>query len=74
VWEGRLQDPGRAAGSDGETYALAAVGGQAHLSDDTRMYYVVDTDPTSWAKTDPGGTRPGRSTRTPTPTRPAIRR
>jgi hypothetical protein len=57
VWEGRLQDPGRSAGTDGETYALAAVGGQAHLSDDTRMLYYVDTDPTHWAKTDPGGTR-----------------
>src|SRR5690242_20772823 len=57
VWEGRLQDPGRSAGDDGEVYALAALGGQAHLSDDTRMLYYVDTDPTHWAKTDPGGTR-----------------
>lgn len=60
AWEGRLQDPGRSAGSDGEVYSLAAVGGQAHLSDDTRMLYYVDTDPTSWAKTDPGGTRAGQ--------------
>lgn len=62
AWEGRLQDPGRTAGSDGETYQLAAVGGSAHLSDDTRMLYYVDTDPSSWAKTDPGGTRSGTVT------------
>jgi hypothetical protein len=52
VWEGRLQDPGRSAGSDGQTYALAAVGGQAHLQDDTRQLYYVDTDMTRWDKVD----------------------
>lgn len=52
VWEGRLQDPGRSAGDDGETYALAAVGGQAHLSDDTRMLFYVDTETNRWDKAD----------------------
>lgn len=60
VWEGRLQDPGRSAGSDGEVYALAAVGGSAHLLDDTRMLYYVDTDTTHWARTDPAATRGGQ--------------
>jgi hypothetical protein len=59
LYEGRLQDPGRTAGNDGQSYQLAAVGGQAHLQDDTRMLYYVDIDPTSWVKTDPGGTRAG---------------
>jgi hypothetical protein len=57
VWEGRLQDPGRSSGDDGDVYELAAVGGQAHFQDDTRMLYYIDADPTHWAKTDPAGTR-----------------
>jgi len=52
VWEGRLQDPGRSAGSNGETYALASVGGQAHLQDDTRQLFYVDTDMTRWDQVD----------------------
>lgn len=52
VWEGRLQDPGRSAGDDGEVYALAAVGGQAHLQDDTRQLYYADTDMTRWDAVD----------------------
>lgn len=43
VWEGRLQDPGRTAGGDGETYQVAAIGGQAHLGDRTQPYVVIDT-------------------------------
>ncbi len=50
VWEGRLQDPGRTAGSDGEVYELAAVGGQAHLQDDTVPLIYVDRDMTRWVK------------------------
>lgn len=52
VWEGRLQDPGRTAGSDGEVYQLAAIGGQAHLQDDTRQLYLVETDMTRWDQID----------------------
>lgn len=60
VWEGRMQDPGRSAGPDGEVYQLAGVGGSAHLFDDTRMLYFVDTDTTHWARTDPASTRAGQ--------------
>jgi hypothetical protein len=52
VWEGRLQDPGRSAGSDGEVYQLAAIGGVAHLQDDTRQLYYIDTDPGRWDSID----------------------
>jgi hypothetical protein len=52
VWEGRLQDPGRSAGSEGAVYQLAAVGGQAHLSDDTRMLFYIDTEIGRWEKID----------------------
>lgn len=50
VWEGRMQDPGRTAGSDGEVYDIAAVGGQAHLQDDTIPYIMVDRDMSRWVK------------------------
>jgi hypothetical protein len=43
VWEGRMQDPGRTAGADGEVYQVAAVGGVAHLQDRTQPYIVIDT-------------------------------
>jgi hypothetical protein len=52
VWEGRLQDPGRSAGTDGEVYQLAAVGGVAHLQDVTQQYYAIDTDPGHWDQID----------------------
>jgi hypothetical protein len=52
VFEGRLQDPGRTAGNDGEVYQLAAIGGQAHLQDDTRQLYLLDTDMTRWDQID----------------------
>lgn len=42
VWEGRLQDPGRTAGSEGEVYQVAAIGGQAHTQDRTAPYIVID--------------------------------
>lgn len=42
VWEGRLQDPGRTAGNEGEVYQVAAVGGVAHLQDRTQPYILVD--------------------------------
>jgi hypothetical protein len=43
VWEGRLQDPGRTAGADGEVYQVAAIGGVAHLQDRTQPYIIIDT-------------------------------
>ncbi len=43
VWEGRLQDPGRTAGTDGEVYQVAAIGGVAHTQDRTAPYIVIDT-------------------------------
>jgi len=52
VYEGRLQDPGRSAGDDGESFQLAAIGGQAHLQDDTRQLYYVDADPSNWDQID----------------------
>lgn len=52
VWEGRLQDPGRAANDRGEVYNLSGVGGQAHLLDDTRQLYYIDTEVSRWEKTD----------------------
>ncbi len=52
VWEGRLQDPGRTAGGEGEVYQLQAVGGQAHLQDDTRPLYLIDTEHERWDQID----------------------
>jgi hypothetical protein len=52
VWEGRLQDPGRTAGDEGEVYEIAAVGGSAHLQDDTRQLIYVDADPANWDRID----------------------
>jgi hypothetical protein len=43
VWEGRLQDPGRTAGSEGEVYQVAAIGGSAHTQDRTSPYIIIDT-------------------------------
>lgn len=43
VWEGRLEDPGRSASSDGEVWELTAVGPAAHASDRTVPLIYVDT-------------------------------
>ncbi|GLY21706.1 hypothetical protein [Micromonospora sp. NBRC 101691] len=43
VWEGRLEDPGRSAGGNGQVWALTAVGGQAHTRDRTVPLVYVDT-------------------------------
>jgi hypothetical protein len=42
VWEGRLEDPGRTAGSDGETWAITAMGPSAHAQD--RTYPIIFLD------------------------------
>lgn len=52
VYEGRIQDPGRTAGDAGQVYEVAAVGGMAHLTDDTKQYYLADTDMTRWDQVD----------------------
>lgn len=46
VWEGRLEDPGRSAGSDGQVWELTGIGGQAHLSDRTVPLVYIDSEPT----------------------------
>ncbi|MGX4657110.1 hypothetical protein ACWCHM_26175 [Micromonospora sp. SCSIO 07396] len=42
VWDGRLEDPGRSAGAQGQVWDLAAVGGQAHTRDRTVPLIYVD--------------------------------
>lgn len=42
VWEGRLEDPGRSAGQDGQVWELAAVGPSAHARDRTFSVIYVD--------------------------------
>lgn len=48
VWAGRLEDPGRGVGSDGEVWDLAAVGPSAHAQDRTVPLIYVDRDLTRW--------------------------
>lgn len=43
VWEGRLEDPSRQAGSGGEVWELSAVGGQAHTRDVNLARIYIDT-------------------------------
>lgn len=43
LWEGRLEDPGSSAGSDGMTWELAAVGPSAHAHDRSTPLIYVDT-------------------------------
>lgn len=42
VWEGRLEDPGREAGSDGEKWEITAVGTSAHARDRNLPLIYVD--------------------------------
>jgi hypothetical protein len=48
VWCGRLEDPGRGVGSDGQVWDLAAVGPSAHAQDRTVPLIYVDRDLTHW--------------------------
>lgn len=52
VWEGRLEDPGRSAGADGQVWDLVAVGGQAHTRDRTLPLIYVDTNLSSLHRAD----------------------
>jgi hypothetical protein len=50
VWEGRVEDLGRTASTDGQIYSIGAVGMMAHAKDRTSPVIYVDTDPNSWIK------------------------
>ncbi|GAB2951836.1 hypothetical protein GCM10027280_45280 [Micromonospora polyrhachis] len=52
VWEGRLEDPGRSAGSDGQVWDLAALGGQVHTRDRTIPLIYVDQPMTGLERVD----------------------
>lgn len=49
VWSGRLDSPGRSAGSSGQVYALTAVGAQAHSTDVTLPVIYNDARLDQWA-------------------------
>ncbi|PZF98266.1 hypothetical protein [Micromonospora deserti] len=42
VWDGRLEDPGRSAGGQGQVWDIAAVGGQSHTRDRIVPLIYVD--------------------------------
>jgi hypothetical protein len=42
AWDGRLEDPGRSAGADGQVWQLVGIGGQAHTRDRTVPLIYVD--------------------------------
>lgn len=43
VWEGRVEDPGKSAGSDGTPWQITAVGPSAHAKDQHFPYIPIDT-------------------------------
>lgn len=43
IWEGRLEDPGRSAGTNGEVFEISALGPSAHTRDRTVPLIYVDT-------------------------------
>jgi hypothetical protein len=50
VWEGRLEDPGRTAGPDGQVWSLAAVGPSAHAQDKVVPRIWVDRSLDRWLR------------------------
>lgn len=50
VGEGRLEDPGRGAGADGEVWQVAAVGPSAHASDRKKPLIYVDQSLERWKR------------------------
>lgn len=50
VWEGRVEDLGRSAGSDGEVYELGAVGPSAHAKDRTIPLGYISSEPQDFIK------------------------
>lgn len=55
VWCGRLEDPGRGVGADGQIWELAAVGPSAHAQDRTVPLIYVDRDLSHWYRSTIGG-------------------
>lgn len=58
VWDGRLEDPARSVGADGQVWELAALGPSAHVHDRTVPLIYVDGDLgslTRAANSNPGG-------------------
>ena len=51
-WEGRLQDPGRSAGADGEIWELSAVGPSAHARDRRVPLIYIDQSWERWRRLD----------------------
>ena len=50
VWEGRLEDPGRGAGADGQVWQVGAVGPSAHAQDRTVPLIFVDRTMDPWVR------------------------
>lgn len=50
AWEGKLEDPGRSAGSDGEVWDLAAIGPSAHVHDIRTPLIYVDQQLDGWER------------------------
>lgn len=50
MWEGRIQDPGRGAGSQGELWSITAVGPQSQLGDRTFAIIYVDQSLDRWER------------------------
>lgn len=48
VWSGRLEDPGRGVGADGQVWQIAAIGPSAYAQDRTVPYIVVDSAFDRW--------------------------
>lgn len=61
VWEGRLEDPGRSAGVDGQVWDLAAVGPSAHAQDKVVPRIYVDGSTERWLRSGYTDIREGRA-------------
>ena len=52
AWQGRMEDPGRGAGPDGEIWSLRAVGPAAHARDRTVPLIYVERSLERWFRSD----------------------
>lgn len=50
IWEGRILDPGRSAGDDGELWQIVAMGPQTHMADRTFGIIYVDRSLDRWSR------------------------
>lgn len=50
LWQGDLEDPGRAAGGDGESWNLTAMGAAARAEDVTAPYIGIDSSLEPWVR------------------------